>query len=42
MKDVPGIIIYHDIKLVPHKTWEVTKVKTRPGCDYNVASGGMT
>lgn len=42
MKDVPGIIIYHDIKLVPHKTWAVTELKTLPGCDYNVSISGMT
>jgi len=42
MKDVPGLIIYHDIKLVPHKIWIVTTLKTRPGCDYNVATGGRT
>jgi hypothetical protein len=42
MKNVPGIITYHDIKLVPHKTWVVTKLKTRPGCDYNVAISGRT
>jgi hypothetical protein len=42
MKDVPGIIVYHDIKLVPHKTWVVTTLKTWPGCDYNVAIGGRT
>jgi hypothetical protein len=42
MKDVLAIIIYHDIKLVPLKTWVVIKLKTRPGCDYNVAIGGRT
>lgn len=42
MKNVPGIIIYHDIKPAPHKTCIVTKPKTRPGCDYNVAIGGKT
>jgi hypothetical protein len=42
MKDVPGIIIYHDIKLFPHKTWVVAKLTIWPECDHNVAIGGRT
>jgi hypothetical protein len=40
MEDVPHIITYHDMELVPDKTWVVDTVKPQPVGDYNVAISG--